>query len=476
MGFSTALIVDDSKLARIALKRKLEQRGLQIVMAEDAKQALELLQSNSIDIVFMDHLMPEMDGFEATREIKSNTATAHLPVIMCSGKEKQGYLEEARAIGASNVLPKPAESNAIDAVFAELEQEESGEHAAELLEAGASVSTELGEAEVFALMQPVTNRLEALVEQFDALAKHTDERFVTVADTIQAWSERDSSKASVDTDSLQAAWDAKLEQRINGLALPDAEAMKVQLEESLGSSLQRQVESKLTEVATALEQFRAEAGQMGAELKARFEQWQADAEAQVEKLAELSKQRDEEMARVSEQNAQALRTDIEQRVAALAGAAVVPDWDLDGLRSSLKAELAEELKVGLGESAATVDAKDMGENIKSEVLEQLRAEMPAAAPAAELDLDALRESLRTELLAQVQAGDPANMAQFAEDSQAQCSNEESNAPEGVDDDIDGVDRAVVTQARQLKHELKALKMLGLISAIVAATSIALHWL
>jgi hypothetical protein len=102
--------------------------------------------------------------------------------------------------------------------------------------------------------------------------------------------------------------------------------------------------------------------------------------------------------------------------------------------------------------------------------------MPAAAPVAELDVDSLRESLRIELLAQLQSSDPAIVAQVAADDPAACSHEEANAPEDASSDIDEPGRAVVVQARQLKNELKALKMLGLISSIVAATSIALHWL
>ena len=59
MKYAKAVIVDDSKLARITLKRKLESLGLQTELAESAEQGLALLKSQAIDIVFMDHLMPE---------------------------------------------------------------------------------------------------------------------------------------------------------------------------------------------------------------------------------------------------------------------------------------------------------------------------------------------------------------------------------------------------------------------------------
>ncbi len=118
MAYKRALVVDDSKLARITLKKKLEQREVQVDMVESAQLALDYLQSNRPDIIFMDHLMPEIDGFEATQRIKADPGTQDIPVIMCSGKENTDYLQEARAIGASNILSKPPVSTALDEILA----------------------------------------------------------------------------------------------------------------------------------------------------------------------------------------------------------------------------------------------------------------------------------------------------------------------------------------------------------------------
>lgn len=501
MGFNTALIVDDSKLARVALKRKLEQRGLEIVMAEDARQALELLQSNAIDIVFMDHLMPEMDGFQATREIKGNSATAHLPVIMCSGKEKQGYLEEARAIGASNVLPKPAETNAIDAVFAELEQAEAGSGSAAMVDAGAAPA----EAEVLELIQPIANRMEAMVEQFDALAKYTDERFVTVADTVQALSEQGNPAPAVEVEKLQAAWEAQLEQRISGLALPDVDALGAQLETSLQGSLESRLQSDTAEVVAALEQLEAQVWQKGDQLSVRLEQFMGEVEERFKQLDALSAQRGDAIAGVAQDTA-ALRSEMEQRFSDLGGAAAMPQLDLDGLHASLKAELIEELKELPG-PGHNVDTATPDENLKLEILEQIRAELPAAPPQPQLDVDALRESLRADLLEQLGTADQAEAKAAVDiaalqqavsadvlqrlqennaftleandtdaDGQVSAANAESGASEATPGDHEAIDSALAAQALKFKHELNAAKMLGLISALVAAASIALHWL
>jgi CheY-like chemotaxis protein len=117
MSVKKALVVDDSKLARITLKKKLELRAVDVDMVESATEALSYLQSHQPDIIFMDHLMPEIDGFEATKRIKANPATRHIPVIMCTGKEHEGYLQEATAIGAANILSKPPETDALNAIL-----------------------------------------------------------------------------------------------------------------------------------------------------------------------------------------------------------------------------------------------------------------------------------------------------------------------------------------------------------------------
>lgn len=117
MSYNRALVVDDSKLARITLKKKLEQRGLLVDLAESAQQALDYLKEQQPDIIFMDYMMPGIDGFSATTKIKTDPEVSHIPVVMCSGKDGEGYREEARAIGAMDVLSKPLENERLDAIL-----------------------------------------------------------------------------------------------------------------------------------------------------------------------------------------------------------------------------------------------------------------------------------------------------------------------------------------------------------------------
>src|SRR3954463_7674817 len=101
-----ALIVDDSRSARVILGRMLEGYGLAVDPAESAEQALEYLKQTRPDVIFMDHLMPGMDGFQAVQVIKSNPVTATIPVIMYTSQEGELYASQARALGAVGVLPK----------------------------------------------------------------------------------------------------------------------------------------------------------------------------------------------------------------------------------------------------------------------------------------------------------------------------------------------------------------------------------
>jgi CheY-like chemotaxis protein len=106
MGAKRALIVDDSKSARLFLARVLEKYDIDVDSAENAEAAIEYLSSNRPDVIFMDHLMTGMDGLQAVRAIKNDPRTATIPIMMYTSQEGEVYLGQARALGALGVLPK----------------------------------------------------------------------------------------------------------------------------------------------------------------------------------------------------------------------------------------------------------------------------------------------------------------------------------------------------------------------------------
>ncbi len=115
-----ALIVDDSRSARVILGRMLEGYGLLVDSSESAEQGLEYLRHHRPDVIFMDHLMPGMDGFQAVQAIKGNPQTATIPVVMYTSQEGELYLSQARALGAVGVLPKTIKQADVSKVLYQL--------------------------------------------------------------------------------------------------------------------------------------------------------------------------------------------------------------------------------------------------------------------------------------------------------------------------------------------------------------------
>ncbi len=106
MSKKRALIVDDSKSARVVLGRMLQKYDIEVDTAESAERAIDYLKQNRPDVIFMDHLMPGMDGFQAVQAIKSNPQTATIPIMMYTSQQGELYVGQARALGAVGVLPK----------------------------------------------------------------------------------------------------------------------------------------------------------------------------------------------------------------------------------------------------------------------------------------------------------------------------------------------------------------------------------
>ena len=120
MAAKRALVVDDSKSARIILSRMLEKYDIEVDMAESAEQAIEYLNHNRPDAIFMDHLMPGMDGLQAVKAIKDNPQTAMIPIMMYTSQEGELYVGQARALGAMGVLPKQVRPVDVSKVLYEL--------------------------------------------------------------------------------------------------------------------------------------------------------------------------------------------------------------------------------------------------------------------------------------------------------------------------------------------------------------------
>ena len=101
-----ALVVDDSTSARAVLTQQLRDQQIEVDAVDSGEAALRYLERQHPDVIFMDHLLPGMDGFEALRAIKENPETCNIPVLMYTSKRGEVYLNQVRELGAAGVLPK----------------------------------------------------------------------------------------------------------------------------------------------------------------------------------------------------------------------------------------------------------------------------------------------------------------------------------------------------------------------------------
>lgn len=103
----TILLVEDNEPSRDALGRRLERRGYQVRPAVNGQEAVTLAREISPDLILMDLGLPVMDGWAATRMLKADESTRHIPIIVLSAHAMTGDRELALAAGGDDFDAKP---------------------------------------------------------------------------------------------------------------------------------------------------------------------------------------------------------------------------------------------------------------------------------------------------------------------------------------------------------------------------------
>ncbi len=180
------LLVDDSKSARYALRLMLQKHGFKVDMADSAEVALEMLKSKKPDAIFMDHMMPGMDGFEATELIKGNPATTHIPVVMCTSNDQEEYVRQARNMGSLGILPKPATParlvEMLGKVQREIEAAQARKKRAQQSAAAAPAAATAAALTGKALEQMITKTVRAALKE--TVEPQLDKRIISLTNAI----------------------------------------------------------------------------------------------------------------------------------------------------------------------------------------------------------------------------------------------------------------------------------------------------
>ena len=103
------LVVEDNELNRDMLSRRLERRGYEVIMAVDGQEGVALAHSEAPDLILMDMSLPVVDGWEATRQLKTASNTMSIPVIALTAHAMSGDREKAMEVGCDDYDAKPIE-------------------------------------------------------------------------------------------------------------------------------------------------------------------------------------------------------------------------------------------------------------------------------------------------------------------------------------------------------------------------------
>lgn len=188
-----ALIVDDSMSARFALNRSLQALEITADQAKTGEEGVEIATQKPFDIIFMDHVLPGINGLQAMEQIRESAANAHTPIVMCTSNDDADYRAEATQRGANDVLCKPPDTQAISKVLDEQllttaeqapESEPRETAPTPTTEPTSSEAVSMNQDEHLKAIDERLDRMEAMLQRLETSIEQMDKRSLAMARAI----------------------------------------------------------------------------------------------------------------------------------------------------------------------------------------------------------------------------------------------------------------------------------------------------
>lgn len=363
-----ALVVDDSKVGRLTMLRKLETLGIRVDMAESGHQALESLEQSRPDLIFMDHMMPDMDGFEVTRRIKASPVFRDIPVVIVSGNDEVDFVRQAREAGALDAIAKPPATDVLERLLAALPKLPPG--------AGAPVNAPSAPGAVAPAPGPALEQVQGLVERLRAELMAELGGLALGRDAALA----DLRRQATDLESLGGRLPA-LEQRLRALEaeagrpLPDIAAPLAELDQRLSAgltALQARAEGQESHIQQLREDLRED---LRRTLLARVDEQAGEAAVKAGALRDDLQDLSGEVGRLAG-DLRATRAALEDSVGQLEDAVRA------ALREAASAPQAESAEATAAVQALRSEFAELGERLSEARVRELVADALGSAPPA----------------------------------------------------------------------------------------------
>ncbi|MCP4416045.1 MAG: response regulator [Chloroflexi bacterium] len=116
------LVVDDEHMTRNLLRLMLERSGFTVLEAENGTKALEMVEEHLPDVLLLDVMMPDMDGFTVCERVRNQRETAAIPIVLLSARTSTDFLQRGMDAGANRYLGKPVSRDKLVRVLNEVLQ------------------------------------------------------------------------------------------------------------------------------------------------------------------------------------------------------------------------------------------------------------------------------------------------------------------------------------------------------------------